>query len=100
MDEPLRAELDRLRQLGLLRSPRRIEARTGAEIVVAGTRAVDFSSNDYLGFASHPPLGDDLARAAETEGPGAAASRLISGNRTPHRELEQTIATWKGAEAA
>src|SRR5262245_28168236 len=100
MDDQLRGEIERLRQLGLLRSPRRIEARSGADILVDGIRAIDFSSNDYLGLASHPPLGHELARAAEAEGPGAAASRLISGNRTPHRQLEQTLATWKATEAA
>jgi 8-amino-7-oxononanoate synthase len=100
MDEQLRAELDRLWQLGLLRSPRHIEARKGAEIHVGGTRAIDFCSNDYLGFASHPPLGEHLARSVESEGTGAAASRLISGNRSPHRELEHTLATWNHAEAA
>ena len=96
MDARLREELDRLRTANLYRRPRSIDARAGAEIVIDGKPAIDFSSNDYLGFASLP----ELREAMTGDGPGAAASRLISGNRAEHRELERTIAEWKGTEAA
>src|SRR5262245_38095292 len=100
MESVLQAELHSLTESGLLRRARLVEARAGATIVVDGRRAIDFSSNDYLGLASHPALREAMARAAATEGSGAAASRLISGTRAPHRALEQRIARWKGTEAA
>jgi 8-amino-7-oxononanoate synthase len=96
MDARLREELDRLRTADLYRRPRRVDARSGAEIIVDGRPAVDFCSNDYLGFASLPVV----AKALSGDGAGSGASRLISGNRLEHRELERTIADWKGTEAA
>ena len=96
MDDALREELDGLRKADLYRRPRRVDARNGAEVIVDGRPAIDFSSNDYLGFASLP----EIAHAMSGDGAGAAASRLISGNRAEHRELERVIAEWKGTEAA
>ena len=100
MESLLRAELQHLSESGLRRRPRIVEARQGCAITVDGRAAIDFSSNDYLGLASHPALAQSMARAAHEHGSGAAASRLISGNRTPHRELEERIAHWKETEAA
>ncbi len=61
---------------------------------------VDFSSNDYLGLASHPRLITAFQKAAEKYGVGSTASRLISGTKAPHRELENLIAEAKSTEAA
>lgn len=61
---------------------------------------VDFSSNDYLGLASHPRLITAFQKAAEKYGVGSTASRLISGTKAPHRELEECIAEVKGTESA
>ncbi|ARN78103.1 8-amino-7-oxononanoate synthase [Nonlabens spongiae] len=54
---------------------------------------VDFSSNDYLGFA----------RTIEVEGvfkSGATGSRLISGHSQLHEKVEQQIANFHKAESA
>ena len=56
-------------------------------------------SNDYLGLADDPRLRDAAAEARERWGAGAGASRLVSGNMTPHRELEEELAAFKGTEA-
>jgi len=60
---------------------------------------LSFSSNDYLGLASHP---DVLAGAQETarrEGFGAGAARLVSGNLPAHRALERALAAFLGRPA-
>jgi len=61
---------------------------------------LSFSSNDYLGFASHP---DVLAAAAETaarEGFGAGAARLVTGDLPAHRALEADLATFARRQSA
>jgi len=54
---------------------------------------VDFTSNDYLGYAtrSNPPA-DDLPRSG-------AASRLLRGHHAIWDEVETALAEWHGAEA-
>lgn len=69
------------------------------------TRAVpkhiaDFSSNDYLGLSTHPALVQSAIEASKTFGIGSTGSRLISGTSEAVIELENTIAQWKGTEAA
>lgn len=61
---------------------------------------LDFSSNDYLGLATHPAVIDRACDYARRYGAGSAASRLIRGDRTPALEIEARIARSKGAAAA
>jgi glycine C-acetyltransferase/8-amino-7-oxononanoate synthase len=56
-------------------------------------------SNNYLGLADHPRVREAAAEAAMRYGAGSGASRLISGNMTIHRRLEDRLAHFKGAEA-
>jgi 8-amino-7-oxononanoate synthase len=79
---------------------RRVERRSGAEILVDGTPAIDFSSNDYLGLASDARVADAVVRALGADATGAAAARSIAGNHPLHEELEEAIAAFKGVEAA
>ena len=58
---------------------------------------VDFSSNDYLGFAKNGLLRSGNYDFAAT---GSTGSRLISGNSTFTEETEKLIAGFHGAEAA
>ena len=57
-------------------------------------------SNNYLGLADHPRVRQAAAEAASGSGAGAGASRLISGNMTLHRRLEERLADFTGTEAA
>jgi 7-keto-8-aminopelargonate synthetase-like enzyme len=49
-------------------------------LVTALRSFLNFSSNDYLGLASHPAVVDAAARAAHEVGAGAGASRLVCGS--------------------
>ena len=49
-------ELARLERDGLRRRLLVREGPRGAQITIAGTALIDFSSNDYLGLASDPRL--------------------------------------------
>ena len=59
-----------------------------------------FASNDYLGLATHPDLAAAAARAAHEVGTGSGASRLVTGSRPVHDELEAILAEWKATETA
>lgn len=62
---------------------------------------IDFSSNDYLGFAQDAVLRERfLARLQEAEHVGATASRLLRGNLPLHEETEKLLAQFVDREAA
>ncbi|HEX6749308.1 MAG TPA: 8-amino-7-oxononanoate synthase [Longimicrobium sp.] len=100
LDDELGGELAGLERCGLRRALKTVERRRGAEVVADGRRAVDFSSNDYLGLASDPRIAEAAARALGDAGTGAGAARLISGNHPLHEELERELARFKRAPAA
>ncbi len=98
--DSIRAELAALGAAGLRRRMRPIDGPQASELVVDGRRALNFSSNNYLGLADHPALLASAFAAGQTHGFGAGASRLIAGSLAPLRELEHALADWLGAEAA
>ncbi len=100
LDEELERRLAEIRRLGLHRETRRIDSAQGPHIQIQGRPFLNFSSNDYLGLANDPSLKEAAIQALEKYGAGAGASRLISGSLAPHCELDQTIAIFKGSEAA
>src|SRR5262245_11496401 len=99
-DSELAAELSQLQAQGLQRSLRRIDSAQGARVLHDGRSLLNFSSNDYLGLAAHPALKEAAARAVRDFGAGAGASRLICGSLAPHHRLEESLAAFKGTEAA
>jgi len=96
----IESELSRLTEAGLYRKLRRVEGDQGPTLILDGREVINFSSNNYLGLANHPALGEAAKSAIDRYGCGAGASRLISGNMTLHEELESKIAEFKGTEAA
>src|SRR6476661_6270161 len=97
MDE-LQARLDDLRDQGLYRKLRLISGPQGPRVLLDGKPVLLLCSNNYLGLADHPRVRQAAADAAMRWGAGAGASRLVSGNMTIHRRLEERIAEFKGAE--
>ena len=59
---------------------------------------LDLASNDYLGLSRHPEVVAAAQAAAASQGLGAGASRLVSGSRPVHGELEAALAAWLGRE--
>jgi 8-amino-7-oxononanoate synthase len=96
----LAQRLDGIRQQGLLRELRRVDSPQSPRIELADSTLLNFSSNDYLGLANEPALKVAAIRAVERYGAGAGASRLICGSLAPHQELDETLAAFKGTEAA
>jgi 8-amino-7-oxononanoate synthase len=100
LDSFLSSALHDLEAQGLRRSLRVIEAMDGTRITIEGRELQNFSSNDYLGLASHPALASAMTEAAARWGVGSTASRLICGTTAEHAALEEELAAAKGSEAA
>jgi len=99
-DEELSSRLKDVREQGLYRELRRIDSPQGPRIEMDGKSLLNFSSNDYLGLANDPALKEAATDAVKKFGAGAGASRLLCGSLAPHHILEETLADFKGAEAA
>lgn len=93
-------QLEAIKRSGLYRTLRQVDGPQHSRVRVQGKDFLNFSSNDYLGLANHPALREAAAQALADFGIGSGASRLICGSLKPHHELEDALATWKGAEAA
>jgi glycine C-acetyltransferase/8-amino-7-oxononanoate synthase len=89
--------LDELRERGLHRRLRLISGPQGARVLLDGKPVLLLCSNNYLGLADHPRVREAAADAAMRWGAGAGASRLVSGNMTIHRRLEEQLAAFKHA---
>ena len=61
-------------------------------------RVVAFASNDYLGLTTHPAVVGAAHVALDRWGTGAGASRLVTGSRPVHHELEAHLSDWKQQE--
>ncbi len=82
------------------RTVQTVEGLPGAEIVLDGKRMINFASNDYLGLAGDPRLIEAAIAATRTYGTGSTGSRLLSGHRPLHRQLELAIAALKQTDDA
>jgi 8-amino-7-oxononanoate synthase len=100
MQDLFAEDLEALRARSLDRHLREITAAQGPEVEIGGRRLINFSSNDYLGLANDPRLREAATSAVNKFGVGAGASRLITGNLSPHLRLERALAKWKGTEAS
>ncbi|MBR4007702.1 8-amino-7-oxononanoate synthase [Fibrobacter sp.] len=66
----------------------------------APTDTLLLASNSYLDLSNIDELKRSMADAVLKWGTGSGGARLTTGNKTPHDELEECIAQFKGEEAA
>ena len=69
-----------------------------AETSIGGVKYLNFSTYDYLDLNGHPALEEAAIEALRLYGTSASASRLVSGERPPHRALEKQLADIYDAE--
>ncbi|MFF2396988.1 type I polyketide synthase [Nocardia sp. NPDC058114] len=67
---------------------------------IGGTQVVNFSSYNYLGMSGHPAVVAAVQDAVARYGSSVSASRLLSGEKPIHRELEAELAALLGTEDA
>ena len=68
--------------------------------IINGAEVINFSSYNYLGMSGHPAVADAVSDAVRRWGSSCSASRLLSGEKPVHRELEVELANLLGTEDA
>ena len=66
----------------------------------ASQEQILLASNSYLDLANVDDLKQAMAQAVLEWGTGSGGARLTTGNKSPHQELEEFIAKFKGEESA
>jgi 8-amino-7-oxononanoate synthase len=97
-------DIDMVREAGAalgLENPffRPHEGVAGARTVIGGRDYVNFASYNYLGLNGDPRIATAAKAAIDRHGVSASASRLASGERPVHGELEAALAANYEAEA-
>jgi glycine C-acetyltransferase len=95
----LDSELNTLREQGLFRPLRVLDGEQAAQASIDHRSVVNLSSNNYLGFTSHPRLRERALEALRLLGVGTGSVRTIAGTMQIHMELERRLATFKLTEA-
>ncbi len=68
--------------------------------VINGRELISFASYNYLGLSGHPAVNAAAAKAVEQYGTSVSASRLVSGEKPIHGQLEAKLADWIGVDAS
>ncbi|MFC7367450.1 aminotransferase class I/II-fold pyridoxal phosphate-dependent enzyme [Vreelandella zhaodongensis] len=76
------------------------EGLAGATSMINGRQCINFASYNYLGYSGDPRVVQAACEAAAHYGTSVSASRVVSGERPIHGELEQAIASTYGVEDA
>ncbi len=76
------------------------ESITSDTTVIDGRTLVSFCSYNYLGMSGDPAVSNAAKAAIDTFGTSVSASRLVSGEKPVHRELEEAIAELIGVDDA
>jgi len=94
------SELNILKEEGLYRQLRRLEAAQAPRTIINGQEVIMLASNNYLGLSTQPGIKEEVIRVIEKYGTGSGGSRLTTGNYDLHEELERELADFKGTEDA
>ncbi|MEC7939061.1 MAG: 8-amino-7-oxononanoate synthase [Pseudomonadota bacterium] len=88
------------REQGLTRQLKVLENSNGPLLSREGSHFINFSSNDYLGLANDSELVEAWQNGLSQYGAGSAASPLVTGFSSAHRNLEAQLCEWLGFERA
>ncbi len=97
LERQLTERLQRIQEQGLERRVLSLQMSAGATISHGGREYLNLASNDYLGLAGDPELVTAFYQGLRPEnlldrfGPGATASRLMTGNHPINVELEDRL---------
>ncbi|MFM8805249.1 MAG: aminotransferase class I/II-fold pyridoxal phosphate-dependent enzyme, partial [Planctomycetia bacterium] len=76
------------------------EGLTNDRTVIGGREMISWATYNYLGMSGDPEVSAAAKAAIDRFGTSVSASRLVSGEKTIHQELEREIARFVGAEDA
>ena len=100
LNEFLSSNLQDLKDNGLYNEINVVRGANGPVIDIDGKELINLSSNNYLGLATDEKLKKAAKETIDSHGVGAGAVRTINGTLDVHVELEETLAEFKGTEAA
>lgn len=92
--------LETIHRADWYRQVRPLTGLPGPVVLAKGRPLLNFASNDYLGLAGHPATIAAAQAATARWGTGSTGSRLVTGERPLHRQLERAIARLKATEDA
>ena len=99
--ERLGGELEGFRRDGVYKRFNHIDSPQSARVKMEGRgEVIILSSNNYLGLCDEPEVVEAGRRGLDRFGAGTGSVRFICGTFTIHRELEQRLARFVGAEAS
>ena len=74
------------------------EGRVDNMTRIGGRELISYASYNYLGLSGHPDVNASAKEAIDTFGTSVSASRIVSGEKTIHRELEAELSEFLGVE--
>jgi glycine C-acetyltransferase len=99
-DECVAERLRDIRATGAYKTERVLLSPQQGHIRTQAGEAVNFCANNYLGLANHPEILEAARVALDRYGYGMASVRFICGTSQVHKELEEKVAGFLGAEDA
>ena len=95
----LSGELTSIRDAGLYKNERQITTPQGSSVgITDGTQVINLCANNYLGLAQHPEVNAAAMQGLKEWGYGMASVRFICGTQTLHKQLEDVLSDFLGAE--
>lgn len=72
---------------------------TGSSATIGGREVINFANYNYLNLAGDPRVGAAAVDSIRRFGTSVSASRIVSGERPIHQELEEELAGFIGCES-
>ena len=72
------------------------EGRIGDTTSISGRELISFASYNYLGLSGDPAVNESAKQAIDNYGTSVSASRIVSGEKTIHKQLEAELADFLG----
>ncbi len=94
----LKARIEWGREMGFYFYLQPVKDIDGARILARGREMLLFASYSYLGLIGHPKIDAAAKAAIDGYGTGTHGVRILAGSLALHRELEEKIASFTGAE--
>ncbi|HET9455660.1 MAG TPA: aminotransferase class I/II-fold pyridoxal phosphate-dependent enzyme [Gemmatimonadaceae bacterium] len=95
----LQSRMEELERLGLENPYFRVhEGVSGAVARIGGREVANFANYNYLGLSGDQRVSQAAIDAVHRYGTSVSASRVVSGERPLHRELEEELASFLGVE--
>ena len=95
----LQQQLEEIKTLGIGNPFFTVQERVVNDTTLIGDRKlINYATYNYLGMSGDPAVSRAAKEAIEQYGTSASASRLLSGEKPLHRQLEREIADFIGTE--